>query len=65
LNDKVAGINVPRQVRERMNRAEDPVAEGIANAREVLYLARDRFAGACLMPPFERFDMLKSILADS
>ena len=63
LNQKVAGINVPKQVRERMTRAEDPGAEGIANAREALHLARDRFAGACLMPPFERFDMLTSILA--
>jgi homocysteine S-methyltransferase len=63
LHRKVAGINVPRQVRDHMNRAPDPVAEGIANAREVLHLARDRFAGACLMPPFERFDMLTRILA--
>lgn len=65
LHQKVAGINVPKSVRERMKRAEDPVAEGIANAREVLSLARKHFAGACLMPPFDRFDMLASILADS
>ena len=65
LHRKVAGINVPRQVRNRMNRAGDPVAEGIANAREVLNLARQRFAGACLMPPFDHFNMLTSILASS
>jgi homocysteine S-methyltransferase len=65
LHQKVAGINVPRQVRNRMNRAEDPIAEGIVNAREVLNLARERFAGACLMPPFDRFEMLTHILADS
>ena len=64
LHQKVAGINVPRQVRNRMNRAENPVAEGIANAREMLNLARERLAGACLMPPFDRFEMLTSILAD-
>jgi homocysteine S-methyltransferase len=62
LHRKVAGINVPRQVRERMSQAEDPVTEGIANAREVLNLARERFAGACLMPPFDRFEMLGDIL---
>jgi len=62
LHRKVAGINVPKQVRERMSHAEDPVAEGIANAREVLNLARERFAGACLMPPFDRFEMLGDIL---
>ena len=65
LHQKVAGIKVPRQVRESMNRADDPVAEGIANTREVLNLARERFAGACLMPPFDRFEMLAPILADS
>jgi homocysteine S-methyltransferase len=65
LHQKVAGINVPRQVRNRMNRAADPVAEGIANAREVLNLAREHFAGACLMPPFDRFEMLTHILAHS
>jgi homocysteine S-methyltransferase len=64
LHEKVAGINVPAGVRERMRRAEDPIAEGIANAREVLDLARGHFAGACLMPPFDRFDMLPPILAD-
>jgi methylenetetrahydrofolate reductase (NADPH) len=64
LHSKVAGINVPQQVRERMNRAADPVAEGVANAREVLSLARERFAGACIMPPFDHFDMLTGILAD-
>jgi methylenetetrahydrofolate reductase (NADPH) len=62
LNAKVAGINVPGPVRERMSRAEDPVAEGIANAREMLGLAREHFAGACLMPPFDRYDMLGAIL---
>jgi homocysteine S-methyltransferase len=63
LHQKVAGINVPRQVRDRMDSAADPVAEGIANTREVLNLARKHFAGACLMPPFDRFDMLGEILA--
>jgi len=62
LHRKVAGINVPKQVRERMSQAEDPVVEGIAIAREVLNLARERFAGACLMPPFDRFEMLGNIL---
>ncbi len=46
-----------------MSQAEDPVAEGIANAREVLNLARQRFAGACLMPPFRSlFEMLGDII---
>ena len=64
LHHRVSGINVPAKVRQRMSRAEDPVAEGVANAREVLALAREQFAGACLMPPFDRFEMLAGILAD-
>ena len=64
LHFKVSGINVPGEVRKRMSRAEDPVTEGVANAREVLGLARERFAGACLMPPFDRFEMLTDILGE-
>ena len=64
LHQKVDGINVPRPVRDRMNHAPDPAAEGIANAREVLDLARKRFAGACLMPPFDRFELLTGILVE-
>jgi hypothetical protein len=30
----------------------------------MLSLAREHFAGACLMPPFDRFEMLNRILAD-
>lgn len=62
LHQKVSGITVPKQVRERMNRALDPVVEGILNAQEMLALARERFAGACLMPPFEHYEMLFKIL---
>ena len=65
LHQKVTGINVPGKVRQRMSRAVDPTAEGIANAREVLDLAREYFAGACLMPPFDRFEMLTDLLAES
>jgi homocysteine S-methyltransferase len=62
LNDKVAGIVVPAAVRQRMHQAADPTAEGSANAREVLTLARERFAGACIMPPFDHYEVLFDIL---
>jgi len=62
LHRKVAGIAVPEQVRNRMLRAEDPVAEGVANAGEMLTIARRRFAGACLMPPFDHYEVLVDIL---
>ncbi len=62
LHSKVAGITVPRPLRERMHRAQDPIAEGIAIARENLTLARERFAGACIMPPFDHYEILPAIL---
>jgi methylenetetrahydrofolate reductase (NADPH) len=65
LHHNVAGIAVPRGVRDRMRRAENPVAEGTQNAIEILNLARDRFAGACVMPPFDRYEILTDILLEN
>jgi methylenetetrahydrofolate reductase (NADPH) len=62
LHEKVAGIVVPEEVRARMAGARDPVAEGIAGAREMLALARQWFSGACLMPPFDHYEVLEGIL---
>jgi homocysteine S-methyltransferase len=62
LHQKVAGIAVPDSVRNNMHRAEDPVAAGAANAREMLALARVKFAGACIMPPFDHYEVLTDIL---
>jgi methylenetetrahydrofolate reductase (NADPH) len=62
LHHKVAGIAVPEHVRERMVNAADPVAEGIAAAREMLDIARQSFAGACIMPPFDHYEILSALL---
>ncbi|CAB1085621.1 5,10-methylenetetrahydrofolate reductase (EC / Homolog of homocysteine-binding domain [Olavius algarvensis Delta 1 endosymbiont] len=64
LHRKVAGIAVPQAVRSRMQRAADPVAAGIANAGQMLALARRHLAGACLMPPFDHYEVLFEILKD-
>ena len=63
LHHKVAGIAVPKNLRERLARSEDTIAEGIANARELLALAKDRFAGACIMPPFDHYEILFDLLS--
>lgn len=65
LHTKVAGIAIPKPLRERMHRAPDPIAEGIVNAREILALARERFAGACIMPPFDHYEVMTGILAET
>jgi methylenetetrahydrofolate reductase (NADPH) len=63
LDQKVAGIAVPVEIRERMRQATDPVIEGVRIARDVLAMARQRFAGACLMPPFDHYEILAEIIA--
>ncbi len=63
LHQRVSGIMVPRQLRRHMREAEDPVAAGAANAREMLAVARQGFAGACIMPPFDHYEVMGDILA--
>ncbi len=62
LHDKVAGIAVSQEVRARMVQATDPKVEGLDNAREMLDLARQWFAGACIMPPFGHYHVLHQLL---
>jgi homocysteine S-methyltransferase len=64
LHRHVAGIAVPEGVRARMAGAGDPVAEGAANARDMLAVARQYFAGACLMPPFDHYEVLFEIIRE-
>lgn len=63
LHHRVAGIVIPESVRERMARAENPIAEGTRNAREMLAVARQHFAGVCVMPPFDHYEILFDIFA--
>jgi methylenetetrahydrofolate reductase (NADPH) len=63
LHDRVAGIAVSQVVRQQMRQAKDPAAEGAANARKMLAAAWQYLAGACLMPPFDHFEMLSDILS--
>lgn len=62
LHHKVAGIAVPKKLRDEMDHAGDPVGRGVAQARDILETAREMFQGACVMPPFDRFEILNGIL---
>ncbi len=62
LHERVSGVVIPEGVRRRMETAEDPVAEGAAHAAEMLALARKNFAGVCLMPPLNHYEVLNPIL---
>lgn len=65
LHQQVEGITVPEAVRRRISQASDAVAAGVDNARDMLQVARERFAGACLMPPFGRYEVLLDIVKDN
>ena len=62
LHDKVDGIAVPDPLRRKMETSEDPVHTGTVQAKNMLETAKKYFSGACVMPPFERFEILADIL---
>ncbi|MCP3876637.1 MAG: homocysteine methyltransferase [Desulfobacteraceae bacterium] len=62
LHDKVDGIAVPKALRKQMGKTKDPIKEGVEQSKQLLELARGMFSGACVMPPFDRFDILSDIL---
>jgi len=64
LHQKVAGITVPRPLREQMHQTDDTIKTGNQNAREMLAIARERFAGACIMPPFDHYEVLENIIKE-
>jgi methylenetetrahydrofolate reductase (NADH) len=65
LHRKVAGIAVPEPLREQMHQADDTIKTGNQNARQMLTMARERFAGACIMPPFDHYEVLEEIFGDT
>ena len=64
LDRRVPGISVPAHVIDALElvAADDMPAFGIDNARTMLTEARQRMAGVCIMPPFNRFDLVADIL---
>lgn len=62
FHNEVPGMDVPRDVRERMKTASDRgkehgMEEGIAIAREMLSLAAPHVQGAYIMPPFGKVEL--------
>ncbi len=62
---KALGINtviaVPARLRQEMENTKDPMKAGIEQAKQMLEFGKSLFAGACIMPPFDRFDILPDI----
>ncbi len=62
LHNEVPGIRIPQRYRDRMRRAADPPAEGIAIALEVIAELRDAVQGVYVIPAFGRYDLAAEIL---
>jgi len=65
LHNEVPGMQIPEDVRKRMQRAgSGPAArkEGVAIARETLAAVRDRVAGAYIMPPLGRYELALEVM---
>jgi homocysteine S-methyltransferase len=63
LHQRVAGIEVPGPVQQRLAQAGNPVTEGTALACEMVELAQELFSGIFVMPPFGHFEILGDMLA--
>ena len=62
LHEKVSGITVPGDLLKRMAEADDSIKEGVDNAKEMLAIAKTHFKGACIMPPFDHYEVMPDIL---
>jgi len=62
LNHNIPGVKVPDDLVERLDKASDPMAEGIAIARETVAWARDVCQGVHLMT-LGHEDKIPAILA--
>jgi len=49
LNANIPGVQVPKALVDRLDRAEDPMTEGVAIARETVGWARELCQGVHLM----------------
>jgi homocysteine S-methyltransferase len=65
LHNEVPGMQIPKNIRERMARVSsgpEAQAEGIRIAREALSAVVTRVAGAYIIPPFNRIESALAIL---
>ena len=63
MHNEVPGIVVPQALRDRMRRAgENGIAEGLAQAHELLRDTRDLVQGVYLMPSFGRYEVVAELV---
>lgn len=63
LHNEIPGMVIPDRIRERLrNAGERAAAVGIESAKEFLSEAKHMVAGAYMMPPFKKYDIIPQIL---
>ncbi len=63
LHNEVPGINIPKNIQDRMSQAGDNSAEeGIRIAVELIQALKKDFQGVYFMPAFNRFDVVAEII---
>jgi homocysteine S-methyltransferase len=63
LHNEIPGMAIPHEVREKLRAAGDRAGEaGIEMAIEFVSKAKSLIAGAYLMPPFKKYDIVPRIL---
>ena len=62
MANEVPGVRVPEDVVERMRRAEDAAAEGVAIAREIGAILSDTVQGIYVAAPSGRLDFALQVV---
>ena len=62
LHNEVPGINIPDDLLERMNKADDAAKEGVKIAQELLLQIKEFLQGAYFMPPFGRYYLAAEVV---
>ncbi len=63
LHNEIPGMVIPDRIREQLRHAGDKAAAvGVENAKAFLREAKHMVAGAYMMPPFKKYDVVPQIL---
>jgi len=63
LHNEIPGMVIPDRIREQLRHAGDKAAAaGVENAKAFLREAKHMVAGAYMMPPFKKYDIVPQIL---
>ncbi len=66
FHQRAPGVSIPEDHRERLRRAgENGLAEGMAIARDVLAVAKEKAAGVYLVPSFGRYEVMADLVAEA